>query len=99
MTLSKKDLKAINKLIDSALEEKVPLIVRKELKKELRKELRKELSYLPTKKEFYKKMDEIIGELKNMRETYELAAPKISNHEDRITSLEDIHPHDQHPTL
>ena len=29
-----------------------------------------------------------MGELKNMRESYELAAPQISDHEQRITVLE-----------
>jgi len=41
-------------------------------------------------------MDKISGELKRMRETYELAAPQISNHETRIMDLEKIHPQGKH---
>ncbi len=92
MALTKTDLARIQKLINLSLELKVPAIVRQELKRELKKEL----SHLPNKDEFYKKMDEVMAELKKMRETYELAAPKISDHETRITDLENIHPSGKH---
>jgi DNA replication initiation complex subunit (GINS family) len=92
MALTKSDLARIQKLIDLSLELKVPKIVREELKRELKREL----SHLPNKDEFYKKMDEVMGELKKMRESYELAAPQISDHETRIMDLEKIHPQGKH---
>ena len=88
MPLSDKDLSNIKKLIEISLEEKVPEIVKNELKKEL--------SHLPNKDEFFAAMDKISGELKKMRETYGLASPKISDHETRITDLENIHPQGKH---
>jgi len=91
MVLTDKDLENIQELISVALREEVPEIVKKELKREL--------SYLPTKDDFFSRMDKLSAELKNMRETYELAAPKISDHEQRISLLEDIHPSGTHASL
>ena len=48
MTLTQKDLDAIEELIDEKLDEKIKL--------------------LPTKGEFFSKMDEVMGELKAIRE-------------------------------
>jgi len=39
---------------------------------------------LPTKDEIYEKMDEVIGELKAIREELPLINHKLSDHEDRI---------------
>ena len=44
---------------------------------------------LPTKDEFYEKMDEVIGELKAMREEHTVLSSQVSDHEDRITKLEE----------
>ena len=44
---------------------------------------------LPTKDEFYNKMDEVIGELKTIREESLVLSHQVSNHEDRITRIED----------
>lgn len=46
------------------------------------------LKGLPTKDEFYAKMDEVIGELKAIREEHPIMSSQIANHKERITSLE-----------
>lgn len=43
---------------------------------------------LPTKNEFFNKMDEVIGELKAIREEQPLQSHRLSNHEDRIGVIE-----------
>ena len=44
---------------------------------------------LPTKDDFFGKMDEVMGELKTIREEQTVQSHRLSNHEDRITTLED----------
>lgn len=51
--------------------------------------VKEEISHLPTKDEFYGKMDEVMGELKTIREEHAVSSGQISNHEDRIASLEE----------
>jgi predicted nuclease with TOPRIM domain len=70
------DLKAIKNLIEVTVDEK------------LDEKLDAKLSYLPTKDEFYGKMDEVIGELKAIREEQAAQSHKLSNHEDRIQKVE-----------
>ena len=43
---------------------------------------------LPTKDEFFNKMDEVVGELKAIREELPLISHRLSNHEDRIQRVE-----------
>lgn len=52
--------------------------------------VKEQIKFLPTKDEFYEKMDEIMGELKTIREGQTLQTYRLSDHEDRITKLEDI---------
>ena len=77
-TLDNDDLKAISQLIkvniDEAIEEK---LVTKD-----------DISHLPTKDEFYTKMDEVVGELKASREEQTLLSHRVSDHEDRIEKIE-----------
>jgi hypothetical protein len=72
------DLQAIKGLIkvtiDEAIEEKLVT--------------KQDLSHLPTKDEFYTKMDEVMGELKAIREEQPLQSHKLSEHEDRIEKIE-----------
>ena len=58
-TLDNDDLKAIKSLIEVTIDE---VIESKLVTKE-------DISLLPTKDEFYKKMDEVVGELKTIRES------------------------------
>lgn len=57
--------------------------------------VKEEIKYLPTKDDFFTKMDEVMGELKAIREGQTLITGKISQHSDvlesheaRITKLE-----------
>ena len=72
------DLKAIREVIkvtiDEAIEEK---LVTKD-----------DISHLPTKEEFYTKMDEVKGELKTIREEQTLQSQHLSDHDDRIEKIE-----------
>ena len=70
------DLKAIKGLIEVTLDEK------------LDEKLDGKIKYLPTKDEFYEKMDEVMGELKTIREEQTLISHRVSNHEDRIEKVE-----------
>jgi hypothetical protein len=76
--LADDDLQAIKGLIkvtiDEAIEEK---LVTKD-----------DISHLPTKDEFYTKMDEVMGELKTIREEQAVQSHQLSNHEDRIEKTE-----------
>ena len=47
-----------------------------------------EISHLPTKDEFYDKMDEVMGELKAIREENTSNSGRLDRHEGRITELE-----------
>lgn len=82
--LTRKDFASIEKLVEQAIIDTVP------------KELKKHLAYLPSKKEFYDKMDEVVGELRKSREVFELIPRRVSDHEDRLGKLENIHPNYQH---
>ena len=75
-TLDNDDLKAIKDLMEVTFEEK------------LDEQLAEKLSHLPTKDEFYTKMDEVVGELKTVREEQPLQSDKLSEHEDRIQKIE-----------
>ena len=77
MKLGDEDLKAIKGLIEVTLDEK------------LDEKLNEKLSHLPSKEEFYGKMDEVMGELKAIREEQAVQGQNLSEHEDRIQKLED----------
>ena len=73
------DLKAIRNLIEVTVDE---VIERKELV------TKGDLSFLPTKDDFYNKMDEVMGELKTSREEQIMLSHQVSGHEDRIEKIE-----------
>jgi hypothetical protein len=77
-TLDNDDLKAIKGLIevtiDEAMEEK---LVTKD-----------DIGHLPTKDEFYVKMDEVVGELKAAREEQAVQIHQLSDHADRLEKIE-----------
>lgn len=85
--LSKKDLHEIELLIEKKLEEK------------LEEKFNERMKFLPTKDEFYTRMDEVMGELKAIREEQALITGRVSthsdqleNHETRISKLEQTSP-------
>lgn len=56
------------------------------------KKLDEKIKYLPTKIEFFQWMDKIMGELQFIREEITVAHGQLDDHENRVTSLEKIHP-------
>lgn len=70
--LTKKDLSLIESIIEEKLEEK----------------LNEKLKFLPTKDEFYEKMDEVMGKLKAIREEHEVLGGKSSEHSDQLEDHE-----------
>ena len=77
--LDNDDLKALKDLMEVTIEEAI------ESKGLVTKD---DISHLPTKDEFYTKMDEVVGELKTVREEQPLQSEKLSDHEDRIQKIE-----------
>jgi predicted nuclease with TOPRIM domain len=75
--LDNEDLNAIKTLIDATFNEKFD------------ERLDEKLSHLPTKDEFYSKMDEVMGELKTIREEQAVQGHQLSYHSDRIEKIED----------
>jgi dsDNA-specific endonuclease/ATPase MutS2 len=77
-TLDTDDLQKIKQLIEVSLGEVVETtLVTKD-----------DLGYLPTKDEFYTKMDEVMGELKATREEVAIRSHQVADHEDRIEKIE-----------
>jgi len=61
-----------------------------QIEKILEEKLNEKLKSLPTKEEFFSKMDEVIGELKTTREEQTSLSRQVSNHEDRLKVFERI---------
>ena len=78
-TLDSDDLKAIEQIIEAKMD--VVIENRQLVTKE-------DLSHLPTKDDFYGKMDEVMGELKSNREEQSVLGHQVSDHEDRIERIE-----------
>ena len=77
MSFTNNDLNNLKKLIKVTIDEDETLVRKEDIKN------------LPTKDEFYEKMDEVVGELKAIREELPLISHRLSNHEDRIQRVED----------
>ena len=77
-TLDSNDLKAIKDLMEVTIEEAI----------EKSLATKDDLSHLPTKDEFYEKMDEAMGELKAIREEVTVLGHQVSDHEARLEKLE-----------
>lgn len=79
MALTDKDIQAIKDVVKVAVNEAVDdcgLVTKEDLK------------YLPTKDEFYGKMDEVMNELKTIREETTIRNNRIDNQEVRIAKIE-----------
>jgi hypothetical protein len=50
----------------------------------------------PSKEEYYKREDEMMTELKAIREETAIQSGQLSDHSDRIENLENIHPRGKH---
>ena len=77
--LDANDLKAIKDLMEVTVEEAI------EKKGVLTKDC---IGNLPTKDEFYTKMDEVRGELKAMREEVAIQTHQVADHDDRLEKIE-----------
>ncbi|MBU2035842.1 hypothetical protein KKC36_00065 [Patescibacteria group bacterium] len=77
MSLTQRDLNAIKDLIGITIDEAMG------------KKLDEKLSKFLTKEEFFNRMDEVMSELKIIREETTVLTHQVSNHEDRITKAED----------
>lgn len=49
---------------------------------------KKDVSHLPTKDEIYKRMDQMMGELKAIRENQDATTSILQGHEDRLDTIE-----------
>jgi hypothetical protein len=79
-TLDNDDFKALKDLMQVTIEEAI------ETKELVTKE---DVNHLPTKDDFYTKMDEVMGELKTIREEQALQSQHLSDHDDRLEKIED----------
>ena len=61
----------------------------------IEEKLEEKMKFLPTKDEFFKMMDKIMGELNTIRQELKISLHRVDDHKERITSLEKLHPHDQ----
>lgn len=59
-----------------------------EIEKLVDEKIEERTKNLPTKDDFFNKMDEIMGELKAIRENTTVLSGRVANHEDRIAKLE-----------
>ena len=89
MALTDSDLKAIQNLIKITLDEV--------LEAKLDEKLDEKLAHFPTKEEYFDREDKMMGELKTIREEVTFMSDLLSDHTDRIVSLEKIHPRGKHP--
>jgi hypothetical protein len=77
-TLDKDDLTAIQGLIEVTIDEAIEnKLVTKE-----------DIGHLPTKDEFYGKMDEVVGELKAAREEQAVLGHQVADNTDRLDRIE-----------
>ena len=56
----------------------------------LDEKLDEKIKILPTKEEFFSKMDEVMGELGTIREEQTVLSHQVADHENRLKSLEEI---------
>lgn len=93
MTLTGEDLKAIRELISSELElkleEKLESKLEEKLELKLEQKLKEKLALFPTRQEFLTHMDQIMTELRTIRQEQEFQVYRLRDHEDRITSMEE----------
>ena len=87
-------IKKSNTYIIEAIKEAVGLVI-----EEKGLVTREDLKYLPTKEEFYSRMDEMMKELKIAREEQSGLSQHDKDQFDAIETLQKIHPHNSHPTF
>lgn len=61
-----------------------------QIEKVLDEKLDEKLKILPTKEEFFSKMDEVMGELETAREEQTTLSHQVADHENRLGILEEV---------
>ncbi len=92
MALTKQDMLQIKNLIDNSRDQTIEAILiylreNHPTKADL-EAVKKQVNHLPNREEFYAKMDEISGEYKTFQESEPIIAHQLSNHEERLASVE-----------
>ena len=59
-----------------------------EIGKRVREIVKEQIKHLPNKEEFYTRMDEVMGEIKEIREEQTLIAGRVSQHSDDLEEHE-----------
>ena len=77
MTLTKKDLSAIRRIVEVTIDET------------LESKLNEKLKNYPSKEEFFDKMDEVMTELKAIREETTVLPSQVGRNTKRIENIED----------
>lgn len=81
MSLTTNDLKLIKEVMKITIDE--------ELDAKLEEKFNEKMGGMLTKDEFYSKMDEVMGEIRVMREEHVMLSARVyDNHEPRITKVE-----------
>lgn len=82
-SLNQADRQLISDVVDARIETKLePLLEEK---------LNEKVGPLPTKDEFFTKMDQVLGEVRAMRQEFEIVKSqkdRIEDHEDRLETIE-----------
>lgn len=65
-----------------------------EIEKVIEEKLEEKIRLLPTKDEFFSKMDELMGELSAIRDEQTIISHQVSDQEERLSALEEIHSSD-----
>lgn len=79
--LTPQDFKQIKNIIDVELETK--------LEEKLEQKFNEKIGLLPTKEEFFNSMDQVMTELKAIRQEQVVNTHRINDHEERIVKLEE----------
>lgn len=81
MSLTNNDLKLIKEVMKITVDEELDI--------KLEEKFNEKLGFLPTKEEFFRMEDKIVGELKAMREEHTMLSHRVyEDHEPRIKNVE-----------
>ena len=90
-SLDKKLDKTINKSLDERLGpkfENLEIFIEDVFDRKLDEKLDEKLKNLPTKKEFFGRMDKLLSQVQTSRSEQTLLSHRVSNHEDRLQIVE-----------
>lgn len=86
LMLTQKDLAALGNFIELRLDQKLDPILEK-------------INHLPTKDEFYEETLKLYKKLEDLEMEKNVLVRQVRRQDERIDSLEDIHPDGKHKTL